>query len=255
MRLNLEAPIVFFDLETTSKDVKTARIVSISLIKLHPGGRREKLKRLVNPTIPIPADAEAIHKISDEMVKDQPTFAQIAKSLHSIVNDQVLGGFNLLMYDIPLLSIEFDRAGILWPTAEQKLTVIDAGNIFKQMHPRTLTAAFKLYCNGDLEGAHDAEVDNDATIDVLMAQLEAHPELSSDVNELAESSKMVKNAVDINGFFVMTEDGEYAYNMGKKKGELVKSDKGSFISWMLQQDFSSNTKAHGRKILDELSNN
>lgn len=254
MRLNLEKPIVFFDLETTSTDAKTARIVSISLIKLHPDGNREKVKTLVNPGVPIPADAAAIHGITDEMVAGKHTFKQLAPSILKIVKDQMLGGFNLLAYDIPVLSMEFDRVSVTWPEATEKLEVIDVGNIFKKMHPRTLSAAFKLYTGADLEEAHDAEVDNDATIDVFLAQLDTHPELSSDPSELAEFSKFFTNTVDLAGTIVLDADGDYLYNIGGKKGTKVKDDKGSFAGWMLDKDFTANTKAHLRRIINELSN-
>lgn len=255
MRLKLTKPVVFFDLETTHKEIKLARIVQISLIKLFPDGRREKLKRLVNPGIPIPAESTAVHGITDEMVANEPTFKQISKSLLAIIQGMMLGGYNLQMYDIPVLSMEFSRSDINWPSVDEKLESIDAGNIFKKFHPRTLTAAVKLYLGKDFEEAHDAEYDNDATIDVFLAQLEAHPELSDDPSELAESTRMIANSCDVGGCFITDENGDYLYNFGGKKGTKVKDDNASFAQWMLDKDFSANSKAWARKIINEVSNN
>lgn len=168
-KLNLIRPIAFFDLETTGTDVEKDFIVSINIIKIMPGGEVEKKGALLNPGIPIPEGASSVHGITDQMVKDAPTFKQYSRGILGFLDGCDLGGFNLLKFDVPLLFNEFERSGISWDLST--IHIVDAGNIYKIQEPRTLSAAYKFYTGHVLEDAHEAEADNMATIEVFMAQL------------------------------------------------------------------------------------
>ena len=172
MQLNLKNPLVFFDLETTGINISQDRIVELAFLKVMPNGETEKKVHLVNPTVPIPEEVSMIHGIRDEDVADKPTFKELAKNLAKFLEGCDLGGFNVVRFDVPLLVEEFLRAGIDFEVSQRKL--IDAQKIFFLMEQRTLTAAYKFYCNKELEGAHGAEADNDATFEVFKAQLERY---------------------------------------------------------------------------------
>ena len=169
MKLNLTRPIVFLDLETTGINVATDRIVEICLVKLSPEGKTEVKTERVNPTIPISAQALAIHGISNEDVKDMPTFGQLAPSLSQFIGNSDLSGYNAIKFDIPLLVEEFLRAEIDFDLKGRK--IVDVQNIFHKMEPRNLSAAYKFYCQKDLVNAHSAEADTLATMEILIAQI------------------------------------------------------------------------------------
>ena len=190
MELNLKNPIVFFDIESTGLNVATDRIVEISIVKINPDGSEEIKTRRINPTIPISPEAQKVHGISDEDVKNEPTFAQIAKSLAKWMEGCDIAGYNSMKFDIPLLSEEFLRADVDFDFRKRKL--VDVQNIFHKMEQRTLTAAYKFYCQKDLENAHSAEADTLATYEILKAQLDKYPDLQNDVKFLAEFSTKSK---------------------------------------------------------------
>ena len=242
MELNLKRPIVFFDLETTGVDTTKDRIVEISMVKVMPDGQEIVRTRLINPQMHIPEDASAIHGITDEDVKDAPTFAQIAKSLSQFIEGCDFGGFNSNRFDLPMLVEEFLRAGVDVDFRRRKF--IDVQNIFHKMEQRTLIAAYKFYCNKNLEDAHSAEADTKATYEVLKAQLDRYPELQNDVTALAEFSSRGEMA-DYAGRIAFNEKGEEVFNFGKYKGmpvrEVLQRDPG-YYSWILQGDFTLNTK-------------
>ncbi len=242
MELNLKNPIVFFDLETTGISVVTDRIVEISYVKVSPNGTEEVKTRRINPGMPIPPASTAIHGITDEDVKDCPTFKEVAKSLASQIEGCDLAGFNSNRFDIPLLAEEFLRAGVDLDMTKRKF--IDVQTIFHKMEQRTLVAAYKFYCDKSLENAHSAEADTIATYEVLKAQLDRYPELQNDMQFLAEYSSFNKN-VDFAGRMIYDEDGNEVFNFGKNKGRLVSEvlDKEpGYYSWMMNGDFSLNTK-------------
>lgn len=242
MELNLKNPIVFFDLETTGISVVTDRIVEISYVKVSPNGTEEVKTRRINPGMPIPPASTAIHGITDEDVKDCPTFKEVAKSLASQIEGCDLAGFNSNRFDIPLLAEEFLRAGVDLDMTKRKF--IDVQTIFHKMEQRTLVAAYKFYCDKSLENAHSAEADTIATYEVLKAQLDRYPELQNDMQFLAEYSSFNKN-VDFAGRMIYDEDGKEVFNFGKNKGRLVTEvlDKEpGYYSWMMNGDFSLNTK-------------
>lgn len=242
MKLNLERPIIFFDLETTGTNITHDRIVEISLLKIFPDGHQEQKSRRLNPTIPIPAAATAVHHITDEDVKDCPTFAQIAKSLHEIFEGSDIAGFNSNRFDVPLLMEEFNRVNINFDVTGRRF--IDVQNIFHKMEQRTLVAAYRFYCGKELEGAHGALADTLATYEVLLGQLDRYSELQNDVDFLADFSSAGKN-LDLAARIVRDDNNVPIFNFGKHKGKAVKDvlrREPSFYDWMMQGDFPKNTK-------------
>ena len=243
MKLNLKRPIVFFDLETTGVDTSKDRIVEISMIKVMPDGSKDVKTRRVNPEMPIPAEATAVHGITDEDVKNEPTFAQIAKSLAQFIEGCDFGGFNSNRFDLPMLVEEFLRAGVDVDFKKRKF--VDVQNIFHKMEQRTLVAAYKFYCDKELTDAHSAEADTKATYEVLMAQLDRYPDdLKNDMGFLSEFSSFTRN-VDFAGRIVLNDKGQEVFNFGKYKDmpviEVFRRDPG-YYSWILQGDFALNTK-------------
>ena len=242
MQLNLKRPIIFFDLETTGTNITRDRIVEFSYIKVYPDGKEESKTRRLNPEMPIPADASAIHHIYDEDVKDEPTFRQISKALLQIFEGCDIAGYNSNKFDVPLLIEEFGRAGLNFDVANRHF--IDVQNIFHKMEKRTLVAAYKFYCGKDLEDAHSALADTQATYEVLKSQLDMYGELENDVEKLAEFSRAGK-AVDLAARVVLNDKDVPVFNFGKHKGKPVKEvfkKEPSFYSWMMQGDFAKNTK-------------
>lgn len=242
MNINLERPLIFFDLETTGTNVTHDRIVELSYIKLMPDGTREEKSRRLNPEMPIPAAATAVHKITDADVADAPTFKQIAKSLNTIFENCDIAGFNSNKFDVPLLIEEFDRAGITFETAGRRF--IDVQTIFHKMEQRTLVAAYKFYCGKDLENAHSALSDTQATLEVLLSQLDRYATLKNDVAFLSDFSNQ-NGALDLAARIVKNEKGEPIFNFGKHKGKTVKEvlmREPSFYDWVMKGDFAKNTK-------------
>ena len=242
MKLNLERPIAFFDLETTGIDVSKDRIVEIAVLKVHPDGNRDMKVRRINPTIPIPEEASAVHGITDEDVADMPTFDQLAKSLFIFLSDCDLAGFNSNRFDIPLLVEEFLRVGIRLDVQDRNL--IDVQNIFHKQEKRTLEAAYKFYCEKELVNAHSAEADIEATYEVLEAQIERYEDLENDMTFLHEFSKR-QNFADLAGRIALDEEEQEVFNFGKHKGKRlvdVFTREPSYYSWMMNGDFPLYTK-------------
>ena len=219
MQLNLKNPIVFFDLETTGINIVKDRIVEISFVKVHPNGKEESKTRRINPEMPIPPESTAIHGITDEDVKDCPTFKEIAKSLAAQIEGCDLAGYNSNRFDIPLLAEEFLRAGVDIDLNKRKF--VDVQTIFHKMEQRTLSAAYKFYCDKSLENAHTAEADTMATYEILKAQLDRYPDdLQNDIDFLSKYSSFTNN-VDFAGRMIYNEEGKEVINFGKYKGKLV----------------------------------
>lgn len=249
MQLNLKNPLVFFDLETTGINITKDRIVEISLLKVHPNGKEEIKSRLINPEMPIPPPAIAIHGITDDDVKDCPTFRQVAKSLADMLEGCDLAGFNSSRFDVPMLSEEFLRAGVDFDMSKRKF--VDVQIIFHKKEPRTLEAAYKFYCGKELENAHSAEADTIATYEVLKSQLEHYPDLENDIVFLSKEYSSFNNNVDFAGRIVFDENGIEIFNFGKHKGKSVTQvlrDEPSYYSWMMDGDFPLNTKQMLTKI-------
>lgn len=249
MELNLKNPIVFFDLETTGTNIVKDRIVEISYLKVFPNGKEEIKTRRINPEMPIPPASTAIHGISDEDVKDCPTFKQIAKSLADQIEGCDLAGFNSSRFDVPLLMEEFLRADVDIDLSRRKF--IDVQVIFHKKEPRTLEAAYRFYCDRTLEDAHSAEADTLATYEVLKAQLDRYPDLENDIEKLAVEFSAYNDNVDFAGRIVKNENGIEIFNFGKHKGkpvaEVLKNEP-SFYAWMMDSEFPLNTKQVLTKI-------
>lgn len=248
MELNLKKPIVFFDLETTGLNIAKDRIIEISAIKIMPNGDQEIKTRRLKPVddagnqIPLPKEVSDLTHITDDDLKDQPTFKQIAKSLAEWMKGCDLGGYNSNRFDVPLLAEEFLRAGADIDLRKSKF--VDAQVIFNKKEQRTLTAAYRFYCDKELEGAHGAQADILATYEVLKAQLDRYPDLQNDIEFLSEYSAHNSN-VDFAGRFIYNEKNEEVINFGKYKGrklaEVLLTDQG-YYGWMMQSDFTLDTK-------------
>ena len=243
MNLNLTKPLAFFDLETTGISVGGDRIVEISIVRVNIDNTTDILTKKINPGIPIPEFTSKIHGIYDKDVADCPTFKEVANDVNHYLNNVDLAGYNSNRFDVPLLVDEFLRAGIEFDIRGRKL--IDVQHIFHKMEQRTLSAAYKFYCNQELIDAHSAEADVRATYEVLEAQLERYSDqLQPDAAFLHAFCNNSKN-VDLAGRIVYDDKKREVFNFGKYKGRLVtdvfKTDP-SYYDWMLKGDFSRDTK-------------
>ena len=242
MKLKLNRPLCFFDLETTGVNITTDRIVEIAVLKLHPKGTREVKVWRVNPECPIPAQASAVHGIYDADIADEPNFKTLSKTIYNFIRNSDLAGYNSDRFDIPLLAEEMLRAEIDFDISHFK--TIDVQTIFHKMEQRTLTAALKFYCNEELVDAHSAMADTKATHDVLMAQLERYDELEGDVDSLNVFTTRKKSA-DFAGFIVFNSDGDECFSFGKHKGKTVENvleNEPGYFGWLLNADFPMYTK-------------
>jgi len=262
MKLNLQKPLVIFDLETTGLDIVKERIIQLSYIKVYPDGREVRGNELINPEKPIPAEVVELTGISNDDVKDKPTFKQIAAKICEVFTGSDIAGFNSNHFDIPLLAEEFLRAGIDFDFSKCRL--IDVQTIFHKMERRNLAAAYKFYCGRKMEDdfeAHRADQDTEATYRVLQSQLDCYTEehqrslgedptdrvLANDMQVLSDFSKVNDN-VDFAGRIVWAEvNGKRTevFNFGKHKGvpvaDVLRFDPG-YYSWILGGDFTYNTK-------------
>lgn len=255
MQLQLNRPLVVFDLETTGVNIVTDRIVEISLIRIQPGGKEDLLTHRVNPGIPIPKEVTRIHGITDEDVKDKPHFSALAHEIHQFIGNADLGGFNSIRFDIPLLVEEFLRAGVDFDCKSRHF--VDVLNIYHKMEPRDLRAAYKFYCDKDLEGAHSAEADTLATYKILMAQIGKYN--GSEYTDKYGKTSVVKletmteledfsyhsRFVDLAGTMVFNDKNIEVFNIGKHKGKAVAEvfkTEPSYYDWMMKADFALYTK-------------
>lgn len=261
MKLNLTRPLAFFDLETTGVNIASDRVVEISILKVMPDHSEETKTLKINPEMPIPPESTFFHGIKDEDVKDAPTFRDIALDLADFIGDADLAGYNSNKFDIPLLMEEFLRAGVDFSLEGRHF--VDVQNIFHQMEQRTLKAAYRFYCNGDLENAHSAEADVRATYEVLRSQLKRYEGVEWE-NKMGEKSVPVINdvpalhsftnlslPVDFAGRLVFNEEGVEVFNFGKHKGlpvEEVFMKEPGYYAWMMNGDFPLYTKKCLEKI-------
>ena len=241
-KLNLTKPICFFDLETTGINVSRDRIVEIAILKVYPSGEKESRTWLVNPEMPIPPETTAIHGITNEDVKDKPTFKELAPQVVQMIEGSDVAGFNSNRFDIPLLAEELLRVG--QDLDLKKCRPIDVQVIFHKMEPRNLSAAYKFYCDKDLINAHSAEADTLATYEILKAQIAKYEELENSIDFLSEYSQHFENA-DFAGFIGYDDDGHEIFKFGKYKGkkveDVLEKDKGYF-GWLQNADFPLYTK-------------
>ncbi len=248
MELNLRRPIAFIDLETTGLNVSTDRIVELSVLKINPEGKEDWMSTRINPEMPIPPKATAIHGISDSDVAGAPAFKEIAKNLTMFLEGCDLAGYNAIKFDLPVLAEEFLRAEIDFNFRKRKY--VDVQVIYHKKEQRTLSAAYQFYCRKELTDAHSSMADTAATFEVLKAQLDRYSDLKNDVEKLAEFSSF-NNIVDFAGRIILNDKGVEIFNFGKHKGkpvEAVFKEEPSYYSWMMNGDFPLYTK----KVLTEI---
>jgi DNA polymerase-3 subunit epsilon len=248
VQLNLKRSIAFLDLETTGINISTDRIVEISILRISPEGKEEWFVSRVNPEMPIPPKSTAIHGIKDEDVASSPTFKEIAKNLVSYLEGCDLAGYNSMKFDIPVLAEEFLRVNIDFNFKKRKY--IDVQVIFFKKEQRTLSAAYKFYCDKTIKNAHSSKADTQATYEVLQAQLDIYTDLVNDVEKLSDFSAHNTSA-DFIGRIIFDENGVETFNFGKHKGkpvEQVFKDDPAYYSWMMNGDFPLYTK----KIITEI---
>lgn len=242
MELKLSRPICFFDLETTGIDVAKDRIVEISILKIFPNGNRESKTWLVNPTIPIPPQATQVHGITNEKVANEPTFKDLATPIYAMIKDSDLAGYNSDRFDIPLLAEELLRAEVDFDMKNR--VSVDVQTIFHKKEERTLSAAYKFYCNESLDNAHSAEADTNATYEILKSQLDRYPDLQNDIKTLSEFTQR-KKALDFAGFIAVNDKGQEIFTFGKYKNQTVEDvfakDIG-YYGWIQGADFPLYTK-------------
>jgi DNA polymerase-3 subunit epsilon len=249
MKLNLKNPLVFFDLETTGINISRDKIVEASFLKVYPNGKEEIRTYRINPEMHIPEESTAIHGITDEDVKDCPTFKQLAKTLADFLEGCDMAGFNSSRFDVPMLAEEFLRAGVEFDISKRKF--VDVQIIFHKKEQRTLEAAYRFYCDKELDKAHSAEADAVATYEVLKSQLERYPDLVNDINVLSKEFSSFNDNVDFAGRIVLNEKGVEVFNFGKHKGKAVAEvfkKEPSYYAWMMEGDFPLNTKQVITKI-------
>ena len=250
MRLQLTRPICFIDSETTGINASTDKIVEIAIVKILPDGSKLIKRKLVNPEMSIPKAASEIHGISDEMVKDAPTFKQMANEIKQFIELSDLAGYNSNRFDIPMLNEEFLRAGISVDIENRKL--LDVQKVYHMMEQRTLSAAYKFYCNKNLEDAHSAEADAAATWEVLEAQLEKYPQIGNTVDAVVKFTGE-DQIIDFARRFVF-ENGVEVFNFGKHKGKPVTQvlkEEPQYYDWMMKGDFALHTKQKLTEILNK----
>ncbi len=255
--LQLKRPIAFIDLETTGVSLSADRIIEIAIIKILPDGTRQVKRKLINPEMPITPASTEIHGITDKMVKDAPTFKQVGNEIKMFIENCDLGGYNSNRFDIPILMEEFLRAGMDVDLSSRKM--IDVQHIFYTMEPRTLTAAYKFFCEKELTEAHSAEADVDATIEVLMAQLKRYKNLGNSVDSILGAIGEDK-IVDYARRFGFDDKGNEIFNFGKHKGRPVRDvlkAEPQYYDWMMRGDFPLHTKQKLTEIFNRtlLKNN
>ncbi|MFV8281554.1 exonuclease domain-containing protein [Christiangramia marina] len=242
MELKLTRPICFFDLETTGTNISKDRIVEMAVLKVYPNGNKESYTWLVNPECEIPKEVIAIHGIDNEKVANEPTFQQLATKVHDLIKGCDLAGYNSNRFDIPLLAEELLRAGIDFEM--KNVVAVDVQTIFHKKEQRTLSAAYQFYCGKELEGAHGAEADTEATYEVLKSQLDRYNDLENDMKWLADFSSRKKFA-DFAGFISFDKKGREVFSFGKYRGkqvEQVLEDEPGYFGWMQNADFPLYTK-------------
>ena len=249
MNLQLSKPIAFIDLETTGISITNDRIIEIAIVKIAADGTRLVKRKLINPGMPIPAGSTAVHGITDEMVKDAPSFKQVANECKQFMDHCDIGGYNSNRFDIPMLIEEFLRAGIEFSTEGRKF--VDVQKIFHKMEERTLSAAYKFYCQKILEGAHSAEADAQATYEILEAQVTRYPQMGATVDSIVQFTGE-DEMVDFARRFIK-ENGIEIFNFGKHKGKTVEKvlkEEPQYYDWMMKGDFAMNTKQKLTEILN-----
>lgn len=254
MQLNLKRPIAFFDLETTGLNISQDKIIEIAILKINPNQREDRYLKRVNPGIPIPKESFDIHGISNEDLKDCPSFKELAKEIVDFIGDADLAGYNSNRFDIPFLLEELLNNGVELNMENRKF--IDVQTIFHKMEQRTLSAAYRFYCQKEIENAHSAEADTFATYEVLKAQLDKYKEIENDVDFLCDFSQNGKHKnIDFVGRLALNENNELIYNFGKHSGKTVQeiyNAEPGYHRWILDNEFPLYTKNVLRKFTDDM---
>ncbi|MBR5043604.1 MAG: 3'-5' exonuclease [Bacteroidales bacterium] len=260
MELNLQKPLLFFDIESTGLDIPVNSIIELSFVKVFPGGEERIKTWKIKPwdyinkcQRPIEPAASAVNGITDDMLTDCPTFYELAEEIASWISGSDLAGFNSFKFDLPMLAEEFERVSLAGKKLDVDLhapRMVDVQNIFHVMEPRNLKAAYRFYCGGDFENAHTAEADTLATYEVLKAQLDRYPDqLKNDVEHL--STFVSRKAVDFSAHLVYNDEGEAVINFGKHKGKtarMVYWTEPSYFAWIQQGSFTLDTKRQFEKL-------
>jgi DNA polymerase III subunit epsilon len=240
--LQLKKPLAFIDIEATGTNVSTDRIVEIAIVKLLPDGNRTVKRKIINPQIVIPQVCVDMHGITNEMVKDAPVFKQVAQEIKQFLDGCDLACYNAYRLDIPMLMEAFIRADVEFEMKNRK--IVDVQKIFHQMEQRTLSAAYKFYCNKNLDGAHSAEVDANATAEILNAQIERYPQLGNSVDSILKTVGE-DSIIDFARRFTFDDKGVEVFNFGKHKGrpvaDVLKAEP-QYYDWMMKGEFPMNTK-------------
>jgi len=253
LNLKLKQPIVFFDLETTGVNIAKDRIVEISILKVFPNGNKESKTWLVNPEVEIPAESTAVHGITNEKVAGEPTFKELANKVNEMIKGCDLAGFNSNRFDIPLLAEELMRVGIDFDMNGRK--AIDVQVIFHKKEQRTLGAGYQFYCGRELEGAHGAEADTNATYEILLAQVDKYEDIGNTVDALSEFSTHGERA-DFAGFILMNDEKQEIFSFGKYKGRTVEEvfiENPGYNNWIQNADFPLYTKKVLKVIKERMS--
>jgi DNA polymerase-3 subunit epsilon len=255
VKLNLKIPVCFFDLETTGTNIQHDRIIEIAVTKVLPSGEITRKTNLVNPGISIPPESTVFHGITDEDVKGKPTFKEVARDYAKLFEGCDLSGFNIMKFDVPVLVEEFLRCDVEFDYTRKK--IIDSQKIFHMMEKRTLKAAYQFYCNKNLDNSHSAEADTDASMEVLLAQIERYENqdvtdtLGTKVGEIRNDMEVLsklttQGMVDLAGRMIVNAKGDTIFNFGKHKGkgvrQVLQKDDPAFYDWVMNGDFSLDTK-------------
>lgn len=251
MQLELQRPLAFIDLETTGVNITADRIVEIAIVKITPAGEKLVKRRLINPQMSIPKSSSDVHGITDDMVKDAPTFKQLANEIKQFLDNCDIAGYNSNKFDVPMLIEEFARVGLDFSTSDKKM--LDVQKVFHMMEQRTLTAAYKFYCDKSLEDAHSAEADATATWEVLVAQVQRYPQIGNTVESIVKFTGE-DDIVDFARRFIK-QNGIEVFNFGKFKGrpvvDVLKQEP-QYYDWMMKGDFALNTKQKLTEIFNRM---
>ncbi len=249
--LQLTKPLAVIDVEATGINLSTDRIIEIAIVKILPDGKKTIKRKLINPEMPIPAVVTDIHGITDEMVKDAPTFRQVANEIRQFIDTADIAGYNSNRFDIPILVEEFLRVSLDFDMRNRRL--VDVQKIFHTMEQRTLAAAYKFYCNATLENAHSAEADANATWEVLQSQVQRYPQLGLTVDSILKCIGE-ENTVDFARRMVL-ENGREIFNFGKHKGRVVTDvlkAEPQYYDWMMKGDFPLHTKQKLTEVFNRM---
>jgi DNA polymerase-3 subunit epsilon len=254
MKLQLQRPLAVFDLEATGLDVTNDRIVEIAILRIDVDGSTHQYTRRVNPQIPIPEETSLIHGIYDKDIVNEKTFTELAPEIAEFLGDADLAGYNSNKFDIPMLAEEFLRAGNSFDIASRKQ--VDVQNIFHKMEQRTLVAAYAFYCNKELNNAHQAMADVEATWEVLQAQLEKYENIEGNIEFLSNFTRSGNlDLLDFAGRLAINEKGEGVYNFGKHKGKTIREVsliEPGYYGWMLDANFPLYTKQVLKKEMEKI---